>query len=127
MSSTSDKISQVIKEAVLKGSPLNENYKKRIPLRLDMDLQETILIMAEETPGAQRVLEKIQLINPMVILDLDDMNIRGQQIYVAFSEFAEGKIDNLMNHARARSQPLVSFLCQKFPHIKCVKRGGAPK
>lgn len=85
-----------------------ESRKPRANIGGADSAQEMLLKMAEGNPGGLNVCMQImQKGNPLVLLDLDDMNIRGSQLWVAFKDFAKHDIDVLIKASFDRSQALV--------------------
>lgn len=92
--------------------------------------------MAEGNPGAISVIRMILSAQPemsgfqgiMVLLDLDDMNIRGSQIWVAYKDFACENIKTLIDAVQARDGRLVNYLNASKEdcggHV-AVERGGS--
>ena len=61
-------------------------------------IQEMVIQMAEGNPGALSVLMKLLQDDPigfMRLLDLDDMGMRGSQIWVAYKDHCGGDLDAL--------------------------------
>jgi len=75
-------------------------------------LDETAAIMCEGKAGAMncvmRILEKDPADALRLFLDLDDMNIRGQDLYIALNVVAERNVDKLMEMAANRSNELIN-------------------
>lgn len=70
--------------------------------------------MSEGNPGAVRVLMDLLkndhgFIN---VLDLDDMNIRGSQIWIAFKDFAGENMDAFVKACRDRDPAMVEMVNQ---------------
>lgn len=65
----------------------------REPVKLDMSIMELVMLMSEGNPGAIRVLTDLMANNKdeaiSLILCLDDMNVRGSQIWVGWKDFAD--------------------------------------
>ena len=82
-----------------------ENRKE---IGLDSTVMETVILMAEGNPGAVSVLG--QLLQKdwglIVILHLDDMNIRGSQIWIAYKDYCKEDIDKL-KEAVIKRDPLM--------------------
>jgi hypothetical protein len=80
--------------------------------KLNIDsTREVILTMSEGNPGAIGVL--MQLIQDPTgiglidILNLDDMDMRGSQIWVAYKDHCKGDLDAFKKALRDRDQSLV--------------------
>ena len=78
------------------------------------DTKPSILIkMAEGNPGGLNVL--IDLSHTMddfftYILSLDDMNIRGSQIWVGYKDYCNQNIDDFKNAIKARDPEMVRVI-----------------
>lgn len=74
------------------------------------DMKEAIVQMSEGNPGAINVL--IQLMkDPMEfidILNLDDMNMRGSQIWIAYKDHCKEDIEALRKAIRDRDPEMVA-------------------
>jgi len=84
-------------------------------------VKDLIFIMSEENPGALSVLYKL-LENPMGITDilhLDDMNIRGSQIWVGYKDHCYEDIEKFRDSIRGRNKDMVETINQK-----CQKEQG---
>lgn len=64
----------------------------RKPIEGNMSVMESVMLMSEGNPGAIRVLTDLMANNPdeaiSLMLCLDDMNVRGSQIWVGWKDFA---------------------------------------
>lgn len=95
-------------------------------LRKDLDLSgslmDVVIEMAEGNPGAATVLanllndtpDRVVFLN--LILALDDMNIRGSQIWVAFKDFAEKDLKKLKASIRARDPAMLAKVNEECDH-----------
>lgn len=83
------------------------NTRKEIALT--DDTKQVLVLLAEGNPGALRVLmELLQMDGGLFsILHLDDMNIRGTQIWVAFKDFAKEDMARFVEAIRKRDPELV--------------------
>lgn len=93
----------------------------REPLQFDHDLRPVIAQICEGNPGAIRVmmcmLEKFGTIEGfMRILDLNDMNMRGPQIWVAYKEWAGHDLEKLKEGIRQRNEDLVATVNEMCAH-----------
>lgn len=73
--------------------------------------EETLLAMAEGNPGAIRVLGEILEFSPSAHLDfliLDDMNMRGSQLWVAYKNHCDFSIDRLLKCIRRRDEDMIN-------------------
>jgi hypothetical protein len=78
----------------------------REPLDLADSLTDVVFKMSEGNPGAVNVLSQIlnkdQMAGMMNILSLDDMNMRGPQIWVGYKDHCGEDIDTFINKIRGR-------------------------
>lgn len=100
---------------------------KRIPITADMDPWQTAKIMAEGNRGAGNVLDMIVDYDPFLLLDLDDMNMRGVQVWHAYLGYCQGNFPRFCFSVKSRSDQMVAWVNLAVPHIKAVVRGGAPR
>ena len=123
----SDAIGKVIRDKILEGNPLNEDHLRRIPLHLDLDLSQTIHLMSEQVLGTYELLLRLVKTDPMLLLTLDDMNMRGRQIWMAFNGYCGRDFEKFVLCTSSRKQEMVEFVNQMFPASRAVRHGGAPK
>ncbi len=86
----------------------------RRPIGLDMNMLEIVTLMAEGNPGAVNVCQLVlsheaenQQHGVMRILDLDDMNIRGCQLWVAYKDHCKEKIEDFIQAIKNRDPEMV--------------------
>lgn len=81
-------------------------------------LQDAIFTMSEGNPGAITVLgwclkEEGQMNFMMgTLLDLDDMNIRGSQIWIAFKDYCGENLDSFIELVKKRDPNMVDMVNQ---------------
>lgn len=68
---------------------------------------DTLVLMAEGNPGAISVLTQIELID---VFHLDDMNMRGAQIWVAYKDYCREIIKDFSKAIRARDQKMIELV-----------------
>lgn len=80
------------------------------------DTEQTLIAkMSEGNPGASIVLFKlIENNEPFLILDLDDMNIRGSQIWVAYKDYCKEDIVKFKQCITERDEKMVDFLNEYY-------------
>jgi hypothetical protein len=84
----------------------------RKKIGLENDINDLILEMSEGNPSGLRVIMELMQ-NPvgfMYLLSLDDMNIRGSQIWVGYNDFCKGNIDTFIDKIRNRDQKMVDYI-----------------
>jgi hypothetical protein len=100
---------------------------KRQPLRKTMSLEDSVALMGEGHKHALKLLRMIAATNHMLILHLDDMNLRGVQVWCAFYYFCDGIFEKFSVMVLNRDAQMVAFVNTAFPMMKAVTRGGAPR
>lgn len=101
---------------------------QRQPVELDDTTQDLVIKMAEGNPGALTVLCQLMergMEGLMKILDLDDMNMRGSQIWVAFKDYSGQDLSVLIGALHERSQDLVDKVNSVCTDHVAVKFGGS--
>lgn len=84
--------------------------------RIDLNdsMVDVIIKMAEGNPGAVTVLS--QLIKQddgmgfLLVLSLDDMNIRGTQVWVGYKDYCNSDLSTFMNAIRNRDPEMVATI-----------------
>jgi hypothetical protein len=73
-----------------------------------------ILKMAEGNPGATWVLLELlkKPYGALLIYGLDEMNMRGAQIWIGFKDFCHENIDQYADIIRHRDKPFVDYVNQ---------------
>lgn len=103
----------------------------RIEINSDDSLREVLLKMSEENPSAMRVMLKIieRLGNSgfSFLLQLDDMNIRGMQIFVGYKYHCGGDLDQFIKCVQEGDPRMVETINKegrkgRYPH-RAVTRG----
>ncbi|KKL26547.1 hypothetical protein LCGC14_2394180 [marine sediment metagenome] len=105
----------------------------RADIMIDMSTLELVTLMAEGNQGALNTLTKIMTVDGLddffeLILNLDDMNIRGEQIWVAYTDHAMMNADKLKACARNRCPVMIDVVNRRCSvrHIAVV-RGASVK
>jgi hypothetical protein len=97
--------------------------KKRNKIGLGMNAMEVLVEMSEGNPGAATVLGQMMSDGPfglMSVLHLDDMNIRGSQIWVGFKDYCGQKMDKFLECLKSRDPGMVEKIneqCASEGHI----------
>ena len=108
---------------------------------LNTDMQEMILIMSEGNPGGLRVLvdilkRKPDLMKPepdidsippfMMILNLDDMNIRGSDIWVGYKDHCGEDLVKFLKAIKNRDGDMIMVIREHCQHgERPVQSGGS--
>jgi hypothetical protein len=83
----------------------------RKKIDLSMSLQDIIVLMAEGNPGGLTTLIKLVKLKGddafLSLLALDDMNIRGSQIWVGYKDFAGEDINEFHEAIHHRQQEMI--------------------
>lgn len=88
-----------------------KSTRKKIELK--MDVIDVLVTMAEGNPGAINAIRQLMDGNENGILDvlrLDDMNIRGSQIWVGFKDVCEGNVELFRKKIRDRDMEMVHLI-----------------
>ena len=107
---------------------------KRPKIEFGMSMQDMIATMSEGNPGGLTTMMKLiehagSGPGLMLVLDLDDMNMRGPQIWVGYKYYCDGDIAKFAKAVRARDPKLVRFVNEEegmkdFEH-RAVTSGGS--
>ncbi len=90
-------------------------------------MDTTIKLMAEGHQPTKKLLKMCVEIDPMLLLHLDDMNLRGPQAWAAFYGWADGVFDKFRVAVTTRELEMVNY-CNLGPWShRAVPRGGAPR
>lgn len=95
----------------------------------DFSSEDLVRIMSEGCDDTRGVLNRLCLNQgEMGILDLDDMNVRGKQIWIAYREVCEGDFDQFVAAVQSRDSKFVADVNriaeeQHIPHV-AVTSGG---
>jgi DNA-binding transcriptional LysR family regulator len=92
----------------------------RPKLNVTGNMRDTLVQMAEGNPGGLSVLMKLLALPDMegfgLLLDLDDMNMRGSQIWVAWKDHCHEDLEKFKTAVRARDPAMVSTVnSQRWP------------
>jgi hypothetical protein len=93
---------------------MNES-KKREALDLRGSVMDLMITLSEGNPGAARVLSDLAATIDRdrfakTLLTLDDMNIRGTQIWVGFNDFAKGDIKAFYAAVFSRNKDMIKVI-----------------
>ena len=91
-------------------------------VREDIDfkqpIQEIIVTMAEGNPGAARVLSQIAYTDPTLLVTLDDMNVRGVQVWIGYKDYCHEKLERFIRAIRERNNRMLATInqeCNRLP------------
>lgn len=100
----------------------------RDSIKFTDSLRDVIVKMCEGNPGALSVLMELAKRGTdgfITMLDLDDMNLRGPAIWVAYKDFCAHDIDKLTAACRSRDPEMVKAVNQELPDRRCVVGGAS--
>lgn len=104
----------------------------RIKINGRMNVVEIVEIMMEGNPGAFGVLCEMSNAEPYGLLDvmhLDDMNMRGPQIWVGYKDVCNQDMKLFVEKVKARDAEMIRLVNEEmdrenFPH-RAVTSGGS--
>lgn len=84
----------------------------REKLELNTSIFELIKTMSEGNPGAMRVLMELLKTNDSIILllHLDDMNIRADQIWIGYKDYCGEDLDKFVTAIKARDPKMIETI-----------------
>lgn len=101
----------------------------RKKIQLHMSTQEVVATMSEGNPGGLRVLMDILKADPKEgvfdILSLDDMNIRGPQIWVGFKDYCDEDLEKFRKAIKARDPNMVRTINRECHGLEPAVTSGA--
>jgi len=100
------------------------NMISRAEIDIDGSVLDMLLLMSEGNPGAAIVLSRIMNkcdAGAMSIFDLDDMNIRGTQIWVAFKDICNEDLDMLCEKLKKRDPSMVEAINKEMSRDSTYK------
>ena len=95
----------------------------------DFSKEDLVRIMSEGVEDSRGVLNRLCLNQgEMGILDLDDMNVRGKQVWIGYREVCEGNFERFVTAVKSRDPNFVAEINkiaedQQIPHV-AVTSGG---
>jgi hypothetical protein len=97
--------------------------KERIPLHLNMSTMDMLHAMSEGNPGGLTVMLRMIQADPefglITIMHLDDMNIRGPQIWVGFKDHCKEDLPKFVQAIKDRDPAMVATInkeCESYGH-----------
>ena len=82
----------------------------------NMNMSEIITTMTEGSPGALSVLMELikdHVMGFMDVLSLDDMNIRGEQIWLGYKDFSNMDLDKFKDNIKKRCPEMVALINER--------------
>lgn len=103
----------------------------RKALKLEDTFEQFMMKMSEGNPGALTVLMQIVEKDPnlglLQILNLDDMNVRGTQIWIGYKDHCGENIDLFIEKMKARDADMVATINRECPDWVAKTHGATPK
>lgn len=98
--------------------------KERQKIGLNSSIRDALVIMAEGNPGAINVLVKLMEdpIGFIDVLHLDDMNMRGSQIWVGYKDHCKQDIEAFRKCIRERDPAMVATVNESRGHAPDTPR-----
>lgn len=103
---------------------------KRKSITGDMSLEDVILEMCEGNPGGLNVM--MSMMHQLGTMDavrnillLDDMDIRGSQIWVAYKDHCGGDMDKFTKLIMSRDLEMIATVNRECPDRVAVRNGGS--
>ena len=96
----------------------------REEINIDGSVLDMLLLMSEGNPGAMTVLSRIMNkcdAGAMSVFDLDDMNIRGAQIWVAFKYVCNEDLNMLCEKLKKRDPSMVEAINKEMSRDSTYK------
>lgn len=91
-------------------------------------LGENIVLMSENNNEALHILKRVMVDQPNsllgLILDLDDMQMRGIQIVAAF-KYCKEDIATLVNAGMERDLAMIAYVNKEVPTLRAYPNGAA--
>lgn len=84
----------------------------REEINLKMTILELLMLMSEGNPGALSVLSKLidDEIGFILIFALDDMNIRGTQIWIGYKDFCKENLEDFIKAIKDRNKEMIDYI-----------------
>lgn len=79
-------------------------------INLGDTMEEVAWKMSEGNPGALSVIMRLLTKNLILLLDLDDMNIRGSAIWVGYKDHCKEDLDRFIECVRTRDLGMVETI-----------------
>lgn len=96
----------------------------------DGTIMEDLVAMSEGNPGAVSVLAAILKdddLGYITVLNLDDMNIRGAQIWIGFKDVCDGDLEKFVEKVKSRDEAMIAAINEHRGHSgwKAVTSGAS--
>lgn len=87
---------------------------RRQPIDFNQDIREVIALMSEGNPGALNVLSQLAFTDPTLIAVLDDMNIRGPQIWLGYKDHCGQQLERFTRCIRERDAAMLNTINRNY-------------
>lgn len=94
-------------------------------LKREMSAKDICVLLAEGDKNVLKLLELAASVDPNLLLDLDCMKMRGEQIWQAFYGYSSGWFKIFKANVETRNQDMIDFVNRKIPHLKAIQ--GIPR
>ena len=95
----------------MQASPNAPGSKNRAPLELTDTLSDTAVTMSEGNAGAATVIGQVLQNDPekglLDLLRINDMNMRGPQIWVAYKDHCGQDLEQFLNAVRSHDEAMI--------------------
>lgn len=88
----------------------------RTKVELTMSTTDLLLLMSEGNPGAITVLMQLVVQDPLLMLTLNDMNIRGSQIWVGYKDVCGEDLELFKQKVLDRDSAMVDAINAECYH-----------
>lgn len=101
----------------------------RAKIGMGTGIQDVLVTMAEGNIGALTVLMEIMKKDGMIaftsVLSLDDMNIRGEQIWIGFKYFCEQNLEKFLGCIKSRDEDMIALINKEASGSEIAVKSGA--
>jgi hypothetical protein len=89
------------------------NFEKREDIEPDHSLMDLIILMGEGNMGGMSVATKLAYTGEdgcFLLLHLDDMNIRGTQLWIAFKDVCHENMEDFIRYIKDRNTQMIDIV-----------------
>jgi hypothetical protein len=87
---------------------------KREPVDFKKNIVDVVTALSEGNPGAMRVLSQIAFTDPTVLVALDDMNIRGPQVWLGYKDASAEMLEVFIKSIRDRDVRMIDTINREY-------------
>lgn len=92
--------------------------QKREPVDFNGPLMGIVMAMSEGIPGAVHVLMSLIATDPVLLVTLDDMNIRGSQVWLGYKDHCGEKMERFTRCIRQRDTRMLHTINREMARCK---------